>query len=140
MAAAKYLQDQGAHQDGNVDENELLQAGQKVMGGGQAHSNEIGSAAALGAIKSFISGGGGNSGGMGGGGSFQDKIVGAAMSQAANMFDQKQANGEVTGGDKQSAVNKAGEMAMKLMVKHQVSGMIGGGGGGGLGSLASMLM
>lgn len=36
------------------------------------------------------------------------------MSQAAQLFDQKQANGEVSGGDKQSAVNQAGEAAMKV--------------------------
>lgn len=37
-----------------------------------------------------------------------------AMAQAAAMFDQKQANGEVTGGDKQSAVNSAGSAATKV--------------------------
>lgn len=95
----------------------------------------------LGAIKQFI---GGNSGGQEQSGGFQQKvsfhpsaceepvvfgaeqydhllhtlsllqIIGMAMAQASQLFDQKQANGQVTGGDKQSAVNQAGEAAMKV--------------------------
>lgn len=56
-----------------------------------------------------------------------------AMSKAAALFDQKEANGEVASGDKQSAINSAGETVMKMMIKHQASQS-------GLGSLASMLM
>ncbi|CAO1636364.1 unnamed protein product [Parajaminaea phylloscopi] len=136
--AAKFLQNSNAGQDGNVDEQQLMQSHEKVNQGGEAHSNEIGQAAALGAIKQILGGSGGGQTDNGGG--FQQKIIGAAMAQAAQLFDQKQANGQVTGGDKQSAVNQAAEAAMKLMVKHQVSGMIGGGQSGGLGSLAKLLM
>ncbi|CAO1615096.1 unnamed protein product [Sympodiomycopsis kandeliae] len=137
--ATSFLQNKhGNNPDGDINEDELIQSHEKVNNGQGAHSNEIGQAAALGAIKNFI--GGSNSNESSGGG-FQQKIIGMAMSQAAQMFDQKAANGEVSGGDKQSAVNQAGEAAMKLLIKHQVTGMIGGGSGsGGLGSLAKLLM
>lgn len=86
--------------------------------------------ASLNAIKSFI----GNNGSSSGSGGSQQQIIGAAMSQAAALFDQKSSNGQVSGGDKQSAVNQAGEAVMKLMIKHQVASS------GSLGSLASQFM
>lgn len=45
--AASFLQNKhGDNPDGDIDENELMQSHQKVNEGGQAHSNEIGQAAA----------------------------------------------------------------------------------------------
>ena len=82
------------------------------------------------------------------------------MSEAAKLFDQN--GGSANGGDKQTAVNSAAavcskvfrlffflfldsllmknvaQTVMKLMLKSQMSGMVGGGGGGG-GGLGSML-
>lgn len=112
-----------------------MQSHDKVNNSGeQVGSNEIGNAAALGAIKNVLGGGGGG----GSGGDFQQKLIGAAMAHAGQLFDQKSAAGQASG-DKQDAMQQAGEAVMKLMVKHQVTSMIGGGGSGGLGSLMSLL-
>lgn len=71
--AASFLQNKhGNNPDDRIDEDELMQSHEKVNGGNAAHSNEIGQAAALGAIKSFIGGGGGQSDSSGG--SFQQKV------------------------------------------------------------------
>lgn len=136
-SAASFLKNNQGNMDGNIDEDTLLQHNDKVQNSNEtAHSSEIGSAAALGAIKSVLSGSGG---GGSSGGDFQSKLVGAAMSQAGQLFDQKQANGQASG-DKQDAMQSAGQAVMKLLLKHQVSSMIGGGGSGGLGSLAKLVM
>lgn len=42
------------------------------------------------------------------------KIIGMAMAHASQMFDQANANGQVSGGDKQSAVNQAAAAATKV--------------------------
>ncbi|KAK4695672.1 hypothetical protein P7C70_g8507, partial [Phenoliferia sp. Uapishka_3] len=87
------------------------------------------------ALKMFTSGGGDSSGSTGG--SFQSKLIGQAMSEAASLFDQ---SGGAASGNKQDAVTSAGQTMMKLLLKNQVSGMMGGGGGssGGLSSMLSM--
>lgn len=55
----------------DVDENQLMQHADKVNNSNvQAHSSEIGNAAALNAIKSVL-GGGGSGGQSSGGGDFQ---------------------------------------------------------------------
>jgi len=56
------------------------------------------------------------------------------MSQAAQLFDQHSANGNVSSGSKQQAINAAAQMAMKL-----ISGSSGSAGGGGSG-IAGLLM
>lgn len=136
-SAASFLKNNQGNMDGNIDENTLLQHHDKVQNSNEtAHSSEIGNAAALGAIKNVL---GGSGGGGQGGGDFQSKLIGAAMSQAGQLFDQKQQNGQASG-DKQDAMQTAGQAVMKLLIKNQVSGMIGGGQSGGLGSLAKLLM
>lgn len=123
--------------DGNIDENQVMQSHDKVNNSNeQVHSSEIGNAAALGAIKSVL---GGSSGGSGGGGDFQQKMIGAAMAQAAQLFDQKSSAGVATG-DKQDAMQSAGQAVMKLMIKNQVSSVIGGGSSSGLSSLMKLVM
>lgn len=62
------------------------------------------------------------------------------MAQAAKLFDQ---NGGSADGDKQSAVNGAGQAMLKLLLKNQASAFIGGGsssaaGGGGMSQLLGM--
>jgi len=60
-----------------------------------------------------------------------------AMGQAAKLFDQQSAQGNTSSGaTKQDAVTKAGEMALKMFMKSEMSG----GGGGGLMSMASKFM
>ena len=92
---------------------------------------------ALGSV--FGSGGGNNSSG-GGGGSLQQRLVSAAMSHAADLFDQKDSQGQAQG-NKQDAVNHAAQMAMGLAMKNpsMLAGLVGGGNSGGLSMLAGML-
>lgn len=65
--------------------------------------------------------------------------VNLAMAEASKLFDQ---NGGAGSGNKQDVVNSAGATMMKLMLKSQLSGMMGTGGGaaggGGFGSMLSM--
>jgi len=121
--------------DGNIDDNQLLQNHDKVNNSNeQVHSSEIGGAAALSAIKSVLGGGGGS-----GGGDMQSKLIGAAMSHAGQLYDSKASSGQATG-DKQDAMQSAGQAVMKLMLKYQMSSMIGGGSSGGLGELMKLAM
>lgn len=53
------------------------------------------------------------------------------MAEAAKLFDQ---NGGASNGGKQDVVNQAAQAMMKLLIKNQVSGAIGGGQSGGLSS------
>lgn len=95
----------------------------------QASSSTLGNAAALQALKLFTSG---NQGG--GGGQSQNALVGLAMAQASKLFDAQASQGNVAAGaDKQSAVMKAGEMALKMYLKSQ------GGSGGGQGGLGGLM-
>lgn len=48
------------------------------------------------------------------------QIIGMAISEAAKMFDQ---SGGAASGNKQDAVNSAGQTVMKLLLKNQVSGV-----------------
>lgn len=93
----------------------------------------------LSAIKSLLNGGGGQQQQQQGGG-FQQKLMGMAMSHAADLYDQKDAQGQAQG-SKQDAVNSAAQMAMGLAMKNpsMLMGLIGGGNSGGLGALAGML-
>ena len=87
----------------------------------------------------MFTGGGSGSGGMGsqGGGNSQSQFVGLAMSEASKLFDQQSSQGGVSG-SKESTVQQAGAMALKMYMKS--GGMGGGGGSGGLMSLASKFM
>ena len=68
----------------------------------------------------------------------QNQFIGMAMGQAAKLFDQQNAQGNVQSGEsKQSAVASAAQMALKMYMKSEMGGS-GGGSGGGLGGLMSM--
>lgn len=68
----------------------------------------------------------------------QNAFVGLAMAQAAKLFDAQASQGNVeAGADKQSAVRKAGEMALKMYLKSK-GGAAGGAGVGGMGGLLDM--
>lgn len=80
----------------------------------------------------------GSSGGQGGA---QNQFVGMAMGQAAKLFDQQSANGNVQGGaTKQSAVESAAKMALQMYMKSSGAGGGATTGGGGLMSLASKFL
>ena len=122
--------------DGNLDENHAVNAHQAMYEnqGGQHGSETVGAGAAMQALKMFTGGGGsmgGGGGGMGagsqGGGAGQNQFVGMAMAEASKLFDQQSGQGRVEqGASKQSAVNSAGQMALKMYMKSQ------GGAAGGL--------
>lgn len=61
-------------------------------------------------------------------------FVGKAMSAAAQLFDQHDAQGNIQQGTKQQAISAAAGMAMKLL--HQSGGNVGSGGQG----IAGMLL
>lgn len=93
----------------------------------------MGNAAAMQALKMFT--GGGSSSGS----SSQSEFIGLAMSEASKLFDQQSSSGRVSSGSsKESAVQQAGEMALKMYLKS--SGGSSGGGSSGLLSLASKFM
>ena len=90
----------------------------------------MGSAAAMQALKMFS--GGGSSGSAGG--NSQNAFVGMAMAQASKLFDSQSAAGNVSSGaSKESAIQQAGEMALKMYMQSQ-----GGSGGGGMSGLMGM--
>ncbi|PFH59919.1 hypothetical protein XA68_11688 [Ophiocordyceps unilateralis] len=62
----------------------------------------------------------GQQGGGDGAKDSQSSMVSMALSEASKLFDDKSARGKVpAGADKQSVLQKAGEMAMKLYFKNQ---------------------
>jgi len=64
----------------------------------------------------------------------QNAFIGMAMGQASKLFDQQYSQGNVSSGDsKESAIQQAGEMAMKMFTQSQG----GSGGASGLMGLAS---
>jgi hypothetical protein len=90
----------------------------------------MGSAAAMQALKMFTGGGSGGSAG----GNSQNAFVGMAMAQANKLFDSQAAAGNVSSGaSKESAIQQAGEMALKMYMQSQ-----GGSGGGGMSGLMGM--
>jgi hypothetical protein len=91
----------------------------------------MGSAAAMQALKMFTGGGSGNSAS----GNSQNAFVGMAMAQASKLFDSQSSQGNVaSGASKESAVQQAGEMALKMYMQSQ------GGGASGLMGLASKFL
>lgn len=90
----------------------------------------MGNAAAMQAMKMFT--GGGSSSGSG---STQSEFIGLAMSEASKLFEQQSSAGRVSSGaSKESAVQQAGEMALKMYMKSQ------GQSSGGLMGLASKFL
>lgn len=76
----------------------------------------MGNAAAMQALKMF-SGGGGSSSSSGGS---QSEFIGLAMSEASKLFEQQSSAGRVSSdASKESVVQQAGEMALKMYMKSQ---------------------
>lgn len=95
----------------------------------------MGSAAAMQALKMFSGGGSGNSQG----GNSQNAFLGMAMAEAGKLFDQQSSQGNVaSGATKESAIQQAGEMALKFYMQSQ--GSSGGSGASGLLGLASKFL
>ena len=142
------------HNEG-MDEQMMMGAHQQLYGGAGSNrppdSDTLGAGAAMQALKMFSGGGAGQQGmGSQGGGNSQNQFVGTvplspyvahfgmiltmgkgmAMANASKLFDQQQSQGNVASGvDKNSAVQSAAKMALKMYMS---SGQGGGGGAGGL--------
>ncbi|GIJ90626.1 hypothetical protein Asppvi_009587 [Aspergillus pseudoviridinutans] len=124
--------------DDDINEQEMIHAHQSLYGGesDRRHdSNSVGAGAAMQALKLFTTSSEGEKSGMD-----KNAFIGLAMAQAKKIFEEKEASGQVNG-DKQSAINKAAEMALKMYLKSGGGGMSGTGGpGGGLLQLASKFL
>ncbi|OTB05646.1 hypothetical protein M426DRAFT_319632 [Hypoxylon sp. CI-4A] len=85
----------------------------------EADDRSMGSAAAMQALKLFSGGQSGSSHES----NSQSAFVGLAMAEASKLFDQKASQGKVSSdSSKESAVMKAGEMALKMYLKSQGGG------------------
>ncbi|KAH9469826.1 hypothetical protein MJO28_004299 [Puccinia striiformis f. sp. tritici] len=135
-------QSQKGGDDDDIDEEKVAEAHDRAYNqkqGSSLDAKSMGTAAALQAFKQFSSGGASNEPKHNEDG--KSKLIGMAMAQAAKLFD---SSGGAASGQKQDAVNSAGNMVMKLLMKQKLQQMTGGGGGGGgsgggLGSLAGMI-
>ncbi|EAS30016.3 uncharacterized protein CIMG_08762 [Coccidioides immitis RS] len=127
----------------DIDEQQVVGAHQALYGGGQQQQQQqqaerkhdadfLGNGAALQALKMFTSGEGQQSQT---GGHDQNKLIGLAMAQAGKLWDQQNQQGNVAT-DKQSVINSAAKMALKMYLKNQAGG--GGGALGGLGGLGGL--
>ncbi|KAL1969225.1 hypothetical protein VTN77DRAFT_479 [Rasamsonia byssochlamydoides] len=129
-------QNMGRFSNEEIDESHMVSAHQSLYGGagqpGRTHdSNTLGAGAAMQALKLFTSGGSS--------GVDVNELIGLAMAQASKLWEQQSSSGTVVG-DKQSAVNKAAELAFKMFMKGQGSGLGGTGGPAGLLGLASKFL
>ncbi|CAG8104647.1 unnamed protein product [Penicillium salamii] len=126
--------------EGEVDEQHAVNAHQAMYGSGSSNqnhdSNTVGAGAAMQALKMFT--GGGSGGSSSDGGMDKNKLIGLAMAQAGKLWDEKQSSGGNVSGDKQTAVNSAAEMALKMYMKSQGGGVGGTGGAGGASGLLSL--
>ncbi|KAL2216524.1 hypothetical protein M432DRAFT_66524 [Thermoascus aurantiacus ATCC 26904] len=134
----------------DIDEGKMIGAHQALYGSGSGSSgssgeegkthdaSSLGMGAALQALKLFTSGEADNSQGHSGR-SAKDKLIGLAMAQAGKLWEEQHGSGKVST-DKQSAINAAAEMALKMYLKSRGSGHDGTGGPGGLLSLASKFL
>ncbi|WFD26224.1 hypothetical protein MNAN1_001201 [Malassezia nana] len=113
-------QNQGQIND-QVNESDLMSSFKKVMqGGGGGSSQEVGQAAAVGAFQQMF-----GQGGQQANGGSTDMLISKAISLVQKH-----------GGDSE-AMNHASETVMKLVMKHKLQSMLGGGNLSGLMSLLS---
>ncbi|KAF3342482.1 hypothetical protein VdG2_09442 [Verticillium dahliae VDG2] len=121
-------QNRASVQQQGLDEDDVLAKYKKFFGGeaqrgDRADDKGLGAAAALRALKLF------NSGETGGQKDTQGGFLALAMAEASKLFDDKAGRGEVEQGtSKQSVVQQAGEVAMKLYFKNQAEqqgGLVG---------------
>ena len=74
-------------------------------------------------------------------GNSQNAFIGLAMAEASKLFDNQASQGRVQSGtSKETVVQKAGEMALKMYLKSQVSSGGGGSGASGLLGLAGRFL
>ncbi|KAF9870259.1 hypothetical protein CkaCkLH20_12345 [Colletotrichum karsti] len=105
-------------QDEDIDEDHAVNKHKKFFGDDEddekADDKGLGAAAAMQALKMF------SSGDTGGQKQSQGGFMGLAMAEASRLFDQRQSQGKVADGtSKESAIQQAGEMALKMYMKSQ---------------------
>jgi hypothetical protein len=102
-------------QNEDLDEADAVRKHKKAYDGNDSDADEdsLGTAAAIQALKLF------NKGETGGKQS-QGAFIGLALSEASKLFDNKSAEGKVSSSaSKESTIQKAGEVAMKMYFKSQ---------------------
>ncbi|KAL7939483.1 hypothetical protein V8C35DRAFT_286766 [Trichoderma chlorosporum] len=102
----------------DIDEQDAIRQHQQTyqQGADNLDSRSLGSAAAMQALKKFTQG-------ETGGNQSQSAFLGLAMSEASKLFDNKAADGKVASdANKESVIQQAGEMAMKMYFKSQGGG------------------
>lgn len=135
MALGLLNKDKAKNED--LDEEDAMKQHQNFYGGGggnhEASSNNVGAAAAMQAAKMFNSGS--NEQAAGG----QNKLIGMAMAQAAQLFDEQSSQGKTSpGATKQDAIAQAAQMALKFYMKSEAGGASSGGSSGGIGGLLNI--
>ncbi|KAM0284268.1 hypothetical protein ACHAQH_002059 [Verticillium albo-atrum] len=112
-------QNKSSVQQQGINEDDVLSKYKKFFGGEddrneKADDKGLGAAAAMQALKLF------NSGETKGQKDTQGGFLALAMAEASKLFDEKDKKGEVEQGtSKQSVVQQAGEVAMKMYFKNQ---------------------
>ncbi|KAK2004799.1 hypothetical protein LX36DRAFT_706095 [Colletotrichum falcatum] len=109
----------------DIDEDDAVKKHKKFFGDDdddeKADDKGLGAAAAMQALKMFTSGE------TGGQKQSQGGFAGLAMAEASRLFDQRQSQGKVADGtSKESAIQQAGEMALKMYFKSQGQQQPGG--------------
>ncbi|GKT64454.1 beta-flanking protein [Colletotrichum tofieldiae] len=109
----------------DIDEDDAVKKHKKFFGDDdddeKADDKGLGAAAAMQALKMF------SSGETGGQKQSQGGFAGLAMAEASRLFDQRQSQGKVAdGASKESAIQQAGEMALKMYFKSQGQQQPGG--------------
>ncbi|KAK3329077.1 hypothetical protein B0H66DRAFT_12902 [Apodospora peruviana] len=122
----------------DIDEDDAVRHHQEFFGNSSssdaATSSGMGTAAAMQALKMFTSGASTSTAASQPQSQSQSAFIGLAMSQAAKLFDRQASQGNVSSGaNKESAVMKAGEMALKIYLKSQGTRAAAGGGAGAAG-------
>ncbi|KAK5992676.1 hypothetical protein PT974_06091 [Cladobotryum mycophilum] len=118
----------------DIDEQDAIRKHQQAYGDSDHQSDDrgLGAAAALQALKKFTSGGSETQKPQP---QSQSAFLALAMSEASKLFDDKASQGKVqSGSSKESAVQQAGELAMKMYFKSQGQKQ------GGLAGLASQFI
>ncbi|KOS18435.1 hypothetical protein ESCO_000532 [Escovopsis weberi] len=122
----------GTFEHEQIDEHDAIRKHQQVYDDDHvADGSSLGTAAAMNVLKNFVGGGSSQP-------QSQSGFMGMAMSEASKLFDSKASQGKVQSGTtKDSVMQQAGEMAVKMWMQSQGKQS---GGASGLLSLASKFM
>ncbi|KAM0342077.1 hypothetical protein ACHAPU_009690 [Fusarium lateritium] len=124
--------------DEDLDEEDAIKQHKETYNNdnSQQDSKSLGTAAAMQALKMYTQGQSQSSTGS----NSQTAFLGLALAEASKLFDNKAASGKVSDGtSKESVIQQAGEVALKMYFKNQAGGG-GQGGSGGLMGLATKFL